>query len=315
MAQRTHRLVQLTDTHIVDEDKALYTKETLPDGRVVGAVDSAANLAHALEVAGEYADGLTALLLTGDLANDGTPDAYRRLRAMVDPVAERLGVPAIYGMGNHDHRDTFRTGLLDGAPAPAGATYGGTEADGERDLFAPVDYVVELDGLRLVMVDSTVPGSHHGALSDAQLAWLESTLAVPAPAGTIVTLHHPPFHGRDDGPEAALMASVRFASTRELADTLRGRDVLVVLAGHWHEPYSGQIGGVPVWAGPSSAMAHHIGDGMFRIVPSSGFSVIDVFDDGTVVTRAINCLERPVLHEFSMDELLQRIAVSAAARG
>lgn len=297
MATRTHRIVQITDTHLVDEGQVLY-----------GSVDTAANLQHALDTLETNAEGLSAILLTGDLANDGTPDAYRRLREIVDAAAVRLGVPAYYGMGNHDHRDAFRAGLLDGAAAPAGTMAGGTESDGQTGDLAPVDYVIDLDGLRIVMVDSTVPGFHYGEVTAEQLAWLKSTLAETAPAGTLLTIHHPPFHSGAAGPEADLMSSAMFNDFSGLGDALRGSDVLTVLAGHYHEPLGGQLAGVPVWAGASTAMAHEIGLDMFRIVPSSGYTVIDVFDDRSVVARAINCLPRPVLFEMSMASLREYMA-------
>lgn len=298
MPTRTHRIVQITDTHIVDEGEVLY-----------GSVDTAANLEHALSTVADNAaqpgGRLDALVLTGDLANDGTPDAYRRLRSIVDPAAERLGVPVFYGIGNHDHRDAFRAGLLDGAAAPAGTTPGGTESDGHRGEFAPVDYVIDLDGLRIVMVDSTVPGFHRGELTPEQLAWLRTTLADSAPGGTLLTIHHPPFNtaAPESDDDVDLMASAMFDDFAGLGDALRGSDVMTVLAGHYHEPLGGQLAGVPVWAGPSTAMAHEVGADVFRIVPSSGYSVIDVFDDRTVVARAINCLPRPVLFEMSMANL------------
>ncbi|WP_116999636.1 metallophosphoesterase [Desertimonas flava] len=302
MANRTHRIVQITDTHIVDEGEMLY-----------GSVDTAANLQHALETVADNAEGLDALVLTGDLANDGSPDAYRRLRAIVDPAAERLGVPVFYGIGNHDHRDAFRSGLLDGAAAPAGTLPAGTESDGQRGELAPVDYVVDLDGLRIVMVDSTVPGSHRGELTLEQLGWLATTLAEPAPAGTLLTIHHPPFNTAKPETDAVvdLMASAMFDDFSGLGEALRGTDVMTVLAGHYHEPLGGQLAGVPVWAGPSTAMSHEVGPDTFRIVPSSGYSVIDVFDDRTVVARAINCLPRPVLFEMSMADLREHIEQAA----
>src|SRR3546814_17269213 len=56
----------------------------------------------------------------------------------------------------------------------------------------PVTGVWDLGGLRLVALDSTVPGWHHGDVDAAQLAWLRGVLAEPAPLGTLLALHHPP---------------------------------------------------------------------------------------------------------------------------
>ena len=81
----------------------------------------------------------------------------------------------VWVAGNHDERPALRRTLLDLEP---------TEQ--------PVTGVWDLDGLRLVALDSTVPGWHHGDLDAAQLAWLGEVLSTPAPLGTILALHHPP---------------------------------------------------------------------------------------------------------------------------
>lgn len=297
MTTRTHTFVQITDTHLI-ADELLH-----------GAVDPAANLQRALECIPGRVPELDALLLTGDLANDGDPVAYDRLRGIVDTAAGSLGVPVLYGIGNHDERVAFRDRLLDGRAAPAGSRAAG---DG-RDPAAPIDYVAEINGLRIVMVDSTVPGHHYGEVTVEQLAWLSAVLATPAPAGSLLTIHHPPFAWNEEGPGADFKASSAFVETGGLAQAVRGSDVKLILAGHHHEPRAGQLGGVPIWAGPSTAMAHEMGPDFdsFRIVPSSGISVIDVFADGSAVARAVNCIERPVLFEMSMDDLRRRMAESS----
>ena len=56
--------------------------------------------------------------------------------------------------------------------------------------------------LRLVMLDSSVPGAPYGELEPATLAWLDRTLAAAPDQPALVALHHPPFpvrhpaHGR-----------------------------------------------------------------------------------------------------------------------
>ena len=292
---RTHTLVQITDTHLVPDGELLYT-----------AVDPAANLQRAVDSIPDHAEQLDAILLTGDLANDGVAAAYRRLRSIMDDASDRLGVPVYYGMGNHDKREAFRAVLLDGDTRSSTPAAGNGDAGpGGEQMGAPVDYVIDVNGLRVVMIDSTAPPHHYGELTGDQLAWLNAVLAEPAESGTLVTIHHPPFPRRDYGGDAEMMSKAGFDDISGLADAVRDTDVMMVLSGHYHEPLAGRIGGVPVWAGPSSAMAHEIGTDpdVFRIVAGSAITVIDVFEDRTAVARAINCLERPALYEMSMDSL------------
>src|SRR5947208_970006 len=102
----TCTLVQLTDLHVVADG------EELPSG-----VDTAAVLEAALRAVEEAGIGPAALVLTGDLTEHGRPAQYRRLRAIVEPAAARIGAPVVYAAGNHDDRAALREHLLDEPPS------------------------------------------------------------------------------------------------------------------------------------------------------------------------------------------------------
>ncbi|MBN9053691.1 MAG: metallophosphoesterase, partial [Rhizobiales bacterium] len=86
---------------------------------------------------------------------------YERFLSLIRPLRE-FGVPVHLAMGNHDDRATFRHHLLPGEHGhPA----------------APVDRVDELNGLRIVTLDTTVPGFHHGEVTAAQREWLADVLS------------------------------------------------------------------------------------------------------------------------------------------
>jgi len=101
--------------------------------------------------------------------------------------------------------------------------------------------VWDLGGLRLIALDSTVPGWHHGDLDAAQLAWLRDELRTPAPLGTLLALHHPPLPSH-----IPLFDILELQHQDELADVVRGSDVRGILAGHLHYSTSGSFAGVPV---------------------------------------------------------------------
>ncbi len=107
------------------------------------------------------------LVFTGDLADRGEPAAYAQLREMVEPFAARTGAQVVWCMGNHDDRDEYARGLFGAEPSPE-----------------VIDRVYEVDGLRIVALDTSVPDYHHGEIGDAQYEWLASVLADPAPLGT-----------------------------------------------------------------------------------------------------------------------------------
>lgn len=242
-------LVQLSDAHVLPEGELMH-----------GTVDTAAHLTRAVEAVEGSGLAVAAFLLTGDLTDDGSPAAYRRLRGIVEPAARRLGATVLYVMGNHDERAAFGRELLDGGPH---------------------DRVRMAGGLRVVLLDSTEPGRHDGYLSDDQLAWLADVLASPAPLGTVVVCHHPPLPS-----PVPTVHLLRMRAAERLAAVLEGRDVRLVVTGHAHHAGCGSIGGVPVWVGPALAygVAATPPRGRLQARADASFSRVDVFGPQVVAT-------------------------------
>lgn len=220
-----HVLFHFSDTHLIADDGALY-----------GAVDAEQRLRQLLDRAEAGGITPTAILFTGDLTDHGEPRAYGKLRALVEPFADRLGAPVVWVTGNHDDRATLREQLLD-----------------EDGSAAPFDLVHTFDGLRIVVLDTTVPGQHYGELTDDQLAWLRSVLAEPAPFGTILAMHHPPVPCIQD-----LAVTVELRDQKRLADVLDGTDVRGILAGHLHYSTTATFAGIPVSVASSACYSQDL---------------------------------------------------------
>ncbi len=208
-----HFLLHLSDTHLLGSTEPLY-----------GAVDSEARLRQIFAEIALSGARPEAVIFTGDLTDKGEPDAYAKLRRIVEPACEAMGAQVIWAMGNHDHRGNFRTALL-----------------GEPANSAPVDHRYFLNGLRVITLDTSVPGFHHGEIGADQLEWLANELATPAPDGTILALHHPPVPSVLD-----LSVLVELRRQSELAAVLRGSDVRTILAGHLHYSTTAMFAGIPV---------------------------------------------------------------------
>jgi 3',5'-cyclic AMP phosphodiesterase CpdA len=208
-----HTIAHISDTHLLGGGKPLY-----------GAVDTDAHVARAFAQLERSGVNPEAIVITGDLADLGEPDAYERLKAVVEPAAARMGSRIIWVMGNHDEREPFASILM-----------------GEEPTAAPQDRVYDVGGLRIIALDSTGPGYHHGDLEPAQLDWLRAQLATPAPHGTLLALHHPPIPTPIE-----LMAIIELDHQAELADVVRGTDVRGILAGHLHYSTTGTFAGIPV---------------------------------------------------------------------
>lgn len=209
----THVVAHVSDTHLL-----------AGEGRQYGVIDTVDRFGAALERLARIDPAPQALVFTGDLADLGEPEAYRELRAMVEPLAERIGAQVVWCMGNHDERSAYSKELF------------GEESDGSQDR------VYDVAGLRIISLDTSVPGWHHGELSDEQLAWLGDVLASPAEHGTILALHHPPI----PSPLVPAAEIIELLETERLAEVVRGSDVRAIIGGHYHFTSHSTFAGIPV---------------------------------------------------------------------
>ncbi|GAA4482479.1 3',5'-cyclic adenosine monophosphate phosphodiesterase CpdA [Rhodococcus olei] len=283
--QPDHYILHVSDTHFVGDGELLH-----------GKVDSDTKLARLFDRLARTGQRPEAIVFTGDLADAGNPQAYARLRAMVEPAAERLGAKVIWVMGNHDSRPAFRAGLLD------------TEATQES-----VDIVHDIDGLRIIALDSTVPGHHHGEITDEQLAWLTDVLATPAPHGTLLALHHPPVPS-----PLALLDLVDLHDQHRLEDVLRGTDVRGILGGHLHYSTTCTFAGIPVSVASATCYTQDLfvqGGGMRGQDSGQSFNLVHVYSD-RVLHTVVPVEEGETLYEMSAELMaaLQNMTTEEAVR-
>jgi 3',5'-cyclic-AMP phosphodiesterase len=175
------------------------------------------------------------VIITGDLTECGLEAEYANLSAI---LARTLSMPVYVIPGNHDQRENLRQGL---------AHLPGVIADPDF-----VQYAVEDFPVRLVMLDTLVPGAAHGDLSGARLEWLDRTLAAQPARPTLVGMHHPPFvTGIPHMDKIALRNPDAFRSV-----IARHRQVRRIVCGHHHRPIVGQCAHAIVSISPS--VAHQV---------------------------------------------------------
>ena len=223
------RILHLSDTHFAGDG-----------GRHYGVVDTAEHLRRALTHVGHLLFDL--VVVSGDVSEDGTEASYREIRDHLTPWAHARGARVVFAMGNHDRRDAFREVLGDGQPDAEGQELAGI------DLDRPVVSVVEHDGWRVIVLDSSVPGFGYGQLEAEQKDFLRQTLRMPAEHGTVVVVHHPPLQAQTDLLRALALDE---QDGRELVDIVRDTDVRVILSGHYHLPITEFVSGVPVTVAPA----------------------------------------------------------------
>jgi Icc protein len=270
-----HFIVHLSDTHFVAGGGGLYD----------GSVDSETHLRQLfteLDASGACPE---AIIITGDLADAGDPVAYEELRAVVEPAALRYGAQVIWGMGNHDDRGAFREALL-----------------GQNPSAAPVDRVHWVGGLRIIALDSTVPGHHYGEVTGAQLDWLAEELASSAPHGTILAMHHPPIPSVLD-----LAVLVELREQDGLAEVLHGSDVRSIIAGHLHYSTNSTFAGIPVSVASATCYTQDLN------VPVGGTRG----RDGAQAFNLVHVYENTVLHSvvpLGQDGAVSYVSADETAR-
>ncbi|WP_164775186.1 metallophosphoesterase family protein [Nocardioides pantholopis] len=258
-----HRILHLSDTH------AGATGRDQHDVDALAALDG---LLHDCR----HLPNLDLVLVTGDVADDGSAEGCAAVRERVGSFAASRGIPHVYTTGNHDRRPGFTlalgTGHLDDSGADVGVMLDGLDgpggSEGERAAVSMVG------GLRVVTLDSLVPGAVHGVVSRRQLSALRGLLRDPAPAGTVLALHHPPIHTQS----APWMRPGGLHNRDELAEVIAGTDVVAVLCGHFHLQLGGQLAGVPVWVTPGVVTRIDLtaASDVVRAVRGAGATVVDL---------------------------------------
>ena len=157
-------IAQLTDTHIKSEGRLVSRK-----------VDTVANLARGVEHLVRLEPSPDVVLMTGDLTDFGRSDEYRLLRQLIAPVE----CPVYVIPGNHDDRENLRRAFAGDGYLPS---------DGEF-----LHYVVEDYPVRLIGLDTTIPGAPGGIMCARRLQWLDQALAQAPDRPTAIFMHHPPF--------------------------------------------------------------------------------------------------------------------------
>lgn len=213
-------LAQLTDLHIKEAGKLAYRR-----------VDTSAALAAALAHLRGQSVQPALVLFTGDLVDTGRPEEYKRLREHL----AGLGIPFFLMPGNHDDRAGLRAAFPDHA-------YLGPDG-------GPLCYTIEPFSLRVIALDSLVPGQGSGALGAGQLEWLAERLAEQPSRPTLVALHHPPFPSF-----IGHMDKIGLADSAALADIIRRHpNVERVISGHVHRPIHTRWAGTIASTAPSTA--------------------------------------------------------------
>jgi 3',5'-cyclic AMP phosphodiesterase CpdA len=173
------------------------------------------------------------VILSGDLVDKGTAAEYAVAAEMLALIRQ----PVLMIPGNHDDRERFRVCF------------------GHNTCVAnegPLHFAVGDQGaLRILGLDITVPGAHHGDMDDAACLWLEERLAEEPDRPTIIMMHQPPFE-----------SGIPFIDAYCCRQGARIADIVArypaverILCGHIHRFMQLRFGGTMLVTAPSTTTA------------------------------------------------------------
>jgi 3',5'-cyclic-AMP phosphodiesterase len=287
------RILHISDTHV--------RRETGPD---VYGVDARESLRRMLRDCAEV-PGIDVLIVTGDVADDGSREAYADVREIIGTFARERVIPVIVSIGNHDERHAFTQVLGSGHWDANGADRPDAELDSPAGERAAASLI---GGFRIVTLDSLVPAKAHGLLSELQLTWLGRLLSTPAPRGTILALHHPPIAL----PGVEVQHALGLRNPEALAGVIRGTDVRLVLCGHFHLQLSGMLDATPVWATPGVVNRVDLtaAPGVDRTVRGAAATLVDL-STGAPICHTLHARDPhcgALVRELSAPEMAELIA-------
>jgi 3',5'-cyclic-AMP phosphodiesterase len=238
MSQNPVCIAQISDLHIKPPGTLAY-----------GRVDTAKALERCVAALNAFEPAPDFVVISGDLADTPTADEYDYLKRLLVP----LGLPFAGIPGNHDSRDMMRAAFPEGSYAASSG---------------PMNQKLEVGGLELLLLDSSVPGQPHGELDTESLQWLETALASSADRPALVFLHHPPFI-------AGIwhMDRQNLQNAGELAPIIRRHPrVQLIATGHVHRATLTTFAGVPTTICPAPNHAvdldlAHLREPSFKIEP------------------------------------------------
>ncbi len=264
-------IAQISDTHLAGWGR-----------RTFGVAPMGENLARCVRHLNRLDPQPDLVLVTGDLTNNALPEEAARAASLLGG----LRAPFYVIPGNHDSRATLR------------AAFAGEHCPVRDDAF--LHYVIEGYPLRLIALDTTIPGAPGGEICAERAAWLKARLDEDLRTPTVLFMHHPPL--RMGLIETDLDG---FIGASRLEDIVRERpNVIRLLAGHIHLASLARWGGTVVSTAPSPGMRLYVDLTLKRsayLLDAPAYQLHYWTPEKRLVTHTVRVQEPEILHPFASE--------------
>lgn len=197
-------------------------------------LDGSAERLHRLQVVLDQVAELRTLdglLLSGDLTDHGEAVEYEQFFAALPQ-----DLPAIVVPGNHDLTTPYLAAL------------------GERDGDASTNTAINVDGLRLIGLDSHIDHDDTGELAPAALDYAREQI-MTADRPVVLAMHHPPVPVGHH-----VMDQFGLSNGAALTELVRTHDkVIGIFTGHVHTALATTYAGVPLLGAPGIVSTMRLG--------------------------------------------------------
>ncbi|MYZ42224.1 phosphodiesterase [Achromobacter sp. KS-M25] len=239
-------LVQITDCHLLADAHA-ELRGVLPEHTLAQVCAQIARDGHQPDV----------LLVTGDIAHDGSEAAYRRFAERVQAMAPVIRVLP----GNKDDGAQLRASLRDWTPS-----------------------VTDVGNWRIVTLDSTIAGQGGGRLSGIEFAKLDAAVADAGERHILVALHHNPVQTDSTFDDRMMLGNARIL----LQHLTAWRQARVLMWGHVHQAFDCRLDNMRMLTTPATSFQFAIRDGqVVQDAQSPGYRWLKLYDDGSIATSVV----------------------------
>jgi len=254
-ADQPLRLLQITDSHL----------RAAPDGQLKGW-RTRESLQLTLDAALASEAPPDAILATGDLSQDGSPESYQQFREILGGV----GVPVFCIPGNHDHPGNMAAEL-----SSAPFRYCGDHALGRW---------------RLVMLSTWDGDRGGGRLAREELRRFARVLDSSREPHILVVLHHHLVPTESWLDKVALDNTDEFLAVADGCARIRG-----VVWGHVHQPQDSHRRGVRMLGTPSTCFQFMPRVQKSDVDPAAGpgWRRLELLPDGRIATRVEHAPKPP----------------------
>ena len=208
-------LIQITDTHILDDDM---------HSRSFDDFDTSASLKQVVKKIKSDENDADCIILTGDLVHEPSIDAYQNLADILLP----LTVPLMSLPGNHDDPQMMEYIM-------------GENGFDTGKLF-------DMDSWMIILLNSKLDNEHGGEMTEAELEFLRTTLESNPDKHFLVALHHHPI-----SIESPWMDSMILKNGDDFLEIIDNfENVRAIIWGHIHQKFESKRGGVLLLGTPST---------------------------------------------------------------